>query len=81
VNELFKPVVGLELEQLGEVISEGRYPAPTQDGPLRWIDTEKRCASRGCGSSTHCKVKGIPRCMKHALDELNELLIELGVAA
>jgi len=81
MSEFFKPVEGIELEQLGEIISEGRYPVVPQDGPLRWIDTEKRCASRGCGSSTHCKVNGIPRCMKHALSELNEMLIKLGVAA
>lgn len=50
-----------------------------QNGPLRFHDTEHRCASRGCGSSTWLKVRGISRCMMHALKELNDLCIEAGV--
>jgi hypothetical protein len=82
MNDLgFKPIEGNLLEELGTVISEGRYPVIPQNGPLRFIDTEKRCASRGCGSSTHMKLKGIPYCMMHCLKNMNEMLIELGVAA
>ena len=50
-----------------------------QRGPLLHYDREMRCASKGCGSSTFLKVKGIPRCMTHALTELNEMLVALGV--
>ena len=54
-------------------------PRPIQVGPLRFFDTEFRCASRGCGSSTRWKVCGIPRCVVHALRELNDMLHALGV--
>lgn len=47
-------------------------PKP-QYGPLRWYDKEMRCANRGCSGPTYCKVRGIPRCMKHALEDLNEI--------
>lgn len=53
-----------------------RFLVPVQHGPLRWHDTADRCASRGCGSETYCKVSGIPRCTMHALQELNEMLVE-----
>lgn len=78
--ELFRPVEGIELDQLGTVISDEpkHYPVPEQFGPLRWHDKEVRCASRGCASPTYLKVSRVPRCMVHALRELNEMLIELG---
>jgi hypothetical protein len=47
-------------------------------GPLRYIEVEKRCSSRGCGSMTHYTVQGAPKCTVHALDELNEMLISRG---
>ena len=50
------------------------YPVPPQYGPLRQHDREMRCASRGCGSSTFYKVLGTPRCMTHALRQLNDML-------
>lgn len=50
------------------------YPVPPQYGPLRQVERETRCASRGCGSSTFYKVNGIPRCMTHALRELNDMI-------
>jgi hypothetical protein len=53
------------------------YPRPVQNGPLRWYDKATRCASRGCGSQTYCKVEYVPYCMKHALDKLNDLVIEI----
>ncbi len=52
------------------------YEAPVQHGPLRRFDRPARCASRGCGTETYYKVLNAPRCMTHALRELNELLIE-----
>lgn len=47
-------------------------------GPLRYSETERRCASRGCGSSTHYAVQGVPRCTVHALQEMNEMLVNQG---
>lgn len=58
---------------------ETEYPIVEQFGPLRRYDKEMRCASRGCGSSTFFKVRNVPRCMIHALRELNEMLVALGV--
>lgn len=49
-----------------------------QVGPLRYTEKERRCASRGCGGSTHYFVQGIPRCVCHALQELNEILVSAG---
>lgn len=57
------------------------YPIPEQHGPLRQYDKEKRCAMRGCGSSTFYKVNGISRCTTHALRELNQMLYERGIDA
>ena len=83
MTELFRPVEGIELDSLGTVISEGSggYPPPEQFGPLRYFEKTLRCASRGCSSPTHYKVSGIPYCpIPHALNKLNEMLLELGVA-
>lgn len=54
-----------------------RYPLPPQYGPLIYYEREHRCASRGCGSPTHYKVRGIPYCSIHALRKLNEMVCEL----
>jgi hypothetical protein len=51
------------------------------DGPLRHHDREMRCASRGCTSPTHFKLKGIAYCMMHCLRHMNELLTEGGEIA
>lgn len=56
------------------------YAPPDQVGPLRWVDKDMRCASRGCSSPTTCKVQGVPYCLMHALRRLNEMLVEQGVA-
>lgn len=50
-------------------------PRPVQLGPLRWFDTTDRCSSRGCGSPTLIKVRGIPYCTSHALNELNRIIL------
>lgn len=76
---MFKPVTEISEEEILAGSETVGYDAPQQFGPLRHWDTEMRCASRGCGSSTFFKVHGIPRCMIHALRELNELCISLGV--
>lgn len=52
--------------------------ANPQYGPLRYYDTEMRCSSRRCGSPTHYKVQGAPKCTVHALKELNEMLFNQG---
>jgi hypothetical protein len=52
---------------------------PEQHGPMRHFDREMRCASPGCGSPTHFKLEGIPRCMVHCLREMNEMLIGMGI--
>lgn len=64
-----------------EATYEPLMPAHIQRGPLRWYDKEMRCALRGCTSPTYCRINGIPRCMIHALHDLNELLLAFeGVA-
>jgi hypothetical protein len=69
------PFIELEDETPPQV-TVGGYPLPEQHGPLRWHDTAKRCMSRRCGTTTFCSVRGMWLCMKHALDELNKLLID-----
>jgi hypothetical protein len=48
-------------------------------GPLRRKDSFARCASRGCSSPTHLEVRGVPRCITHALNELNHICVDAGV--
>jgi hypothetical protein len=69
----------LFIEVTEEIEVDNPYPIPEQHGPLRWYDVEKRCASRGCSGPCYSRVQGVPYCMKHALDKLNEMLIKLGV--
>lgn len=52
---------------------------PPQVGPIKRYDVEMRCASRGCGSSTYIRFRGIPKCTTHTLKEANELMVELGI--
>jgi hypothetical protein len=47
-------------------------------GPLRFMDKDRRCASRGCGTMTHYSVQGVARCVVHALEEMNEMLVGQG---
>lgn len=56
-------------------------PHPPQNGPLRWVDQEGRCSSRGCNSPTYTKVSGIYYCGSHSLVELNRMLVKLSVEA
>ena len=78
-DELFDElIVQDEKEDKLKALRE-KYPVPEQVGPLRRFDQEMRCASRRCGSSTFVKVQGVPYCMTHALDKLNEMLHKLGV--
>lgn len=48
-----------------------------QNGPLRWYDYTMRCTSLGCNSPTYCKVEGAPKCLMHALKELNQIAINV----
>lgn len=61
-----------------QVASAKGYPAPPQTGPLRFSDTEMLCTMRRCNSPTYMKVQGAPKCMMHALIELNEMLVGAG---
>jgi hypothetical protein len=66
-----------ELLSLAEPIKNPSYPPlPKQHGPLRYFDNELRCASRGCGTVTHYKVKGVPYCAIHSLRLMNDMLAE-----
>jgi hypothetical protein len=72
-------LTGLTPEKIRQ-IAEGqanRYPVPQQKGPVRWFDREMRCANRGCSSPTYLKVEYVPRCMMHALQELNGLVVKM----
>jgi len=70
--------MGLSPEKLKELLEPKPVYEPTpQNGPLRWYDREMRCCKKGCGSSTYCKIEHKPFCMKHALDELNKLCIQV----
>lgn len=53
------------------------FSPPSQKGPLRFYDRERRCASRGCGSPTYCAIEGVPYCMMHSLYKLNDLVLEV----
>lgn len=50
-------------------------PRPMQLGPISWHDVTERCTSRGCGSPTLVKVRGVPYCTTHALNKLNEIIL------
>jgi len=51
-------------------------PRPIQLGPLKWYDTTQPCASRGCTSPTYIKIRGISYCTTHALNMLNQIIIQ-----
>lgn len=68
-DELFESLIA-------EEPTKREYPVPPQYGPLRQFDREMRCACRGCSSPTHFKVNAVPRCMIHALRELNLMIHE-----
>lgn len=53
------------------------YEKPEQFGPVRWFDTEMRCTRRGCNSPTYLRVNRIPECMKHAVDTLNCMIVDM----
>src|SRR4051794_36486893 len=50
---------------------------PIQVGPLRYVDQDGKCASRGCSSPCRIRVVGIPYCSTHALYALNEHYMKL----
>lgn len=74
--------ISLDPTQIASLLNkapERKYPVRAQEGPLRFVDTQGRCASRGCSSPTHMKVKGIYYCSMHTMIKLNDMLIEAGI--
>jgi len=63
-----------------EIFIPKEHPRPEQHGPLRQFERSMSCMSGTkkyrCASPTFFKVNGVPRCMIHALRELNEMLYE-----
>src|SRR3954454_18051305 len=55
---------------------EFKVPRPIQLGPLRWYDVTEPCASRGCTSPTYIRIRGISYCTSHALNMLNQIIIQ-----
>lgn len=66
----------LSAKELGILLRPNPVPKQTSKF-LIWYDVTMRCASRGCGSATWCKFKGVPYCMKHVIDKMDELLNEM----
>jgi hypothetical protein len=66
--------LSLTLAEISALLKSSKTAAPPQFGPLRWFDTEMRCASRGCSSPTVLQLNGIPRCSVHVLRIMNEML-------
>lgn len=71
----FDTIQGLLKEQ---ALKEMPHHGLPQLGPLRWHDETRRCCSRRCGTATNFTVQGSPKCMIHALEELNAMLINQG---
>lgn len=67
----------LDLDTITALLKPREIDVNRQKGPLRFYDVVMRCASRGCGSSTYCKVDNIPYCMMHALKDLNSIVLRL----
>lgn len=74
INAILKAPERLAVPKAPQQV-ESPYPRGIQNGPLQWYDEEMRCANKGCSSPTYCKLSGIPRCMMHALREMNLMLI------
>jgi hypothetical protein len=64
----------IEVDDLEIFGTDTEVRASLQKGPLRWMEVEMRCASRGCSSPTYCTVNSVPRCVMHALRQLNEMI-------
>lgn len=58
-------------------VPDRKYAIPEQVGPLRFVDTMGRCASRGCRAPSHMKVNGIYYCSMHTMRRLNEIIVEM----
>jgi hypothetical protein len=57
-----------------------RKKATQQIGPVRGIDSSQktiRCCSRGCMTTAHWRVKGIPYCNIHTVYSLSQMVVEL----
>lgn len=44
---------------------------------VQWLETKTVCDPGNCGSHAHIAVDGKPRCLKHAFDDLVNLLNKL----
>jgi hypothetical protein len=71
----------LTLDDLEDLLDEPSIPQ--QKGPLRRFDREMQCLNSygprkiSCRSPTYYKVNGIPLCSVHAIQRLNDIIIEL----
>jgi hypothetical protein len=68
----------ISAETIAKLTESTTYPVPEQHGPLRYYDKEMRCASRGCSSPTHWMLQGVPKCWIHCMNQMNDMLAELG---
>lgn len=59
----------------GTKTNPNAHPRSLQLGPLKWAEESKPCTSRGCGSPTMIRVRGIPYCTSHALQVLNQIIL------
>jgi hypothetical protein len=79
----------LSAAQIAALLNKDSEPdhflPPPQVGPLRITEKSERCTHQRENSKFVCKVHGYykvqgkRRCSVHALQELNELLVEKGV--
>ena len=69
----------VELSKVPKFRTGPTYLRPPKNplSAITWVDGPLRCASRGCSSPTYCKVEGIPYCMKHSLDKMDEIIVKL----
>lgn len=74
ITDLLKTEKKLDTSSKSAVTTLAR---PIQIGPLRYLEKDERCSSRGCGSSCRIRVKGIPYCANHALYEMNRMLLDV----
>ncbi len=71
--------IPLSNDAIKALLGKEERKTPPQVGPIKWYDVTMRCASRGCGSPTTYKFRGVPYCMTHTLKLANELMVSLGV--
>jgi len=75
-NEQINALLKLEEKKQLRKAAQGKE-RPIQIGPLRYMEKDDKCASRGCSGPSRIQVKGVPYCSSHALYALNELYMKL----